>query len=168
MVKPSARRTVRGGRRACRRVPCTRPASECHRVESEARRDWVNLKLTFTSRPIDPALPGSATQGQIRKEDAKLDISAEGLVVILLVGLTAGWLAGQIVQGAGFGLFGDLTIGVTGAFLAGWLLPQFGILLGTGIVATIINATSGALLLLLAVRFAQGGWRGNWPRWKRW
>lgn len=89
-----------------------------------------------------------------------MEISGEGLLVILLVGLVAGWLAGQIVQGQGFGLVGDMIIGVVGAFLAGWLLPQFGIMLGSGMVAAIINATIGALVLLLIVRVARRGWRG--------
>lgn len=51
-------------------------------------------------------------------------ISGESLLIILLVGLVAGWLAGQIVQGTGFGLIGDLMIGVIGAFIGGWLLPN--------------------------------------------
>src|SRR5271166_4788396 len=66
-------------------------------------------------------------------------MSGEGLLIILVVGLIAGWLAGQIVQGTGFGLVGDLIIGIVGAFIGGWLLPQLGIHLGVGIVAAIIN-----------------------------
>lgn len=96
-----------------------------------------------------------------------MDISAEGLLVILLVGLVAGWLAGQIVQRAGFGLVGDLVIGVSGAFLGGWLLPQLGTPLGAGLVAAIINATIGAVLLLLVMGHVRGrgGWRRNWLGW---
>ena len=63
-----------------------------------------------------------------------MHISNESLLVILFVGLVAGWLAGQIVRGAGFGLIGDLVIGIIGAFIGDWLLPQVGIHLGTGIV----------------------------------
>ena len=58
-------------------------------------------------------------------------MSGESLLIILVVGLIAGWLAGQIVQGTGFGLIGDLIIGVVGAFIGGWLLPQLGIHLGS-------------------------------------
>ena len=58
-------------------------------------------------------------------------------------------LAGQIVQGTGFGNLGDLLRGIAGAFIGSWLLPQLGLHLGSGIISAIINATIGALLLLL-------------------
>jgi uncharacterized membrane protein YeaQ/YmgE (transglycosylase-associated protein family) len=94
-----------------------------------------------------------------------MHMSSESLLVIVLVGLIAGWLAGQIIRGTGFGLIGDLIIGILGAFIGDWLLPQIGIHLGVGIVSAIINATIGAVLLLLIVRLLRGG--GNWggSRW---
>lgn len=89
-----------------------------------------------------------------------MNLSNESLLIIVLVGLVAGWLAGQIVRGTGFGLIGDLIIGIVGAFIGGWLLPQLGIHLGAGIVAAIVNATIGAVLLLLVIRLVRGGgWR---------
>ncbi len=91
-------------------------------------------------------------------------LSNESLLVILLVGLIAGYLAGQIVQGSGFGLIGDIGIGIVGAFIGDWLLPQLGIHLGVGIVSGIIDATIGAILLLLVLRLVQGG---GWGR-RRW
>ena len=95
-----------------------------------------------------------------------MHMSNESLLVILVVGVVAGWLAGKIVQGTGFGIIGDLIIGVVGAFIGGWLLPQLGIQLGAGIVSAIINATIGAVLLLFVLRLLRGrsGWRGNWGR----
>ena len=81
-----------------------------------------------------------------------MHMSAESLLVILLIGAIAGWLAGQIVQGTGFGLVGDIIIGIVGAFIASWLFPQLGIHLGAGIVAAIIAATIGAVLLLVTGR----------------
>jgi uncharacterized membrane protein YeaQ/YmgE (transglycosylase-associated protein family) len=75
----------------------------------------------------------------------------ESILIILLVGAIAGWLAGLIVRGAGFGLIGDIVIGIVGAFIAGWLLPRLGIHLGSGIVGAIINATIGAVILLLVI-----------------
>ena len=87
-----------------------------------------------------------------------MHISNQGLLVILLVGLVAGWLAGKIVRGAGFGLIGDLIIGIIGAFIGDWLLPQLGIHLGEGIIALIVNATIGAVLLLFVVQLLHGGW----------
>ena len=86
-----------------------------------------------------------------------MHMSSESLLVILFVGLVAGWLAGQIVQGTGFGLVGDLIIGILGAFFGSWLLPQLGIRLGTGLISAIVNATIGAVLLLLIVRLVRGG-----------
>ena len=68
-----------------------------------------------------------------------MHISNESLLVILVVGLVAGWLAGKIVQGAGFGLIGDIAIGIVGAFIGDWLRPKIGIHLGTGIVSAIVN-----------------------------
>jgi len=56
-----------------------------------------------------------------------MHLSSQGLLIILLVGLVAGWLAGQIVQGTGFGIIGDIVIGVLGAFVGSWLFPQLGI-----------------------------------------
>jgi uncharacterized membrane protein YeaQ/YmgE (transglycosylase-associated protein family) len=97
-------------------------------------------------------------------------LSSESLLVILLVGLVAGWLAGQIVQGTGFGLIGDLMIGVVGAFIGDWLLPQLGIHFGSGVISAIIDATIGAVLLLLIIRLVRGGsgWRARLGRgWNR-
>jgi uncharacterized membrane protein YeaQ/YmgE (transglycosylase-associated protein family) len=96
-----------------------------------------------------------------------MHISGESLLLILVVGVIAGWLAGQIVQGTGFGLVGDLLIGVVGAFIGTWLLPQLGVHLGAGIVAAIVNATIGAILLLVLLRAVRGsrrfgGWRTPW------
>ena len=72
-----------------------------------------------------------------------MHMSNESLLIILGVGLIAGWLAGQIVQGTGLGIVGDLIVGIVGAFIGSWLLPQLGIHLGSGIIAAIINATIG-------------------------
>ena len=86
-----------------------------------------------------------------------MQMSGESLLIILLVGLIAGWLAGQIVQGTGFGIIGDLLIGIVGAFIGSWLLPQLGLHLGAGLISAIINATIGALLLLFVIRLVRGG-----------
>jgi uncharacterized membrane protein YeaQ/YmgE (transglycosylase-associated protein family) len=95
-------------------------------------------------------------------------MSNEGLLVIVAVGLVAGWLAGQIMRGAGYGLVGDLSIGVIGAYIGDWLLPRLGILLGVGLIAAIVDATIGALLLLFVFRLVAGRrrWLGGWGR--RW
>ena len=64
-----------------------------------------------------------------------MHISGEGLLVIIIVGLIAGWLAGKIVMGGGFGLIGDIAIGIVGALVGSWLLPQLGIHLGAASLA---------------------------------
>ena len=78
-------------------------------------------------------------------------MTLEGLIIWLIVGAIAGWLAGLIVKGYGFGLIGNIVVGIIGAFIAGWLLPKLGIVIGTGIVASIINAMIGAVILLVII-----------------
>jgi uncharacterized membrane protein YeaQ/YmgE (transglycosylase-associated protein family) len=100
-------------------------------------------------------------------------MSNESLIVIIIVGIVAGWLAGVIVRGGGFGLIGDLAIGIVGAFIGDWLLPNLGIHLGVGTIALIVNATLGAIVLLIVIRLLTGfgGYGGGWgrPRWgSRW
>jgi uncharacterized membrane protein YeaQ/YmgE (transglycosylase-associated protein family) len=87
-------------------------------------------------------------------------MSGESLIVILFVGLVAGWLAGKIVRGAGFGIIGDILIGIIGAFIASWLFPKLGIHIGVGLVSEIIYSAIGAIILLLIVRLVRGG--GRW------
>ena len=71
------------------------------------------------------------------------------ILAVLVIGAIAGWLAGLIVRGAGFGLIGNIVIGIIGALLASWLLPQLGVHLGAGWVRDIINATIGAVIILV-------------------
>lgn len=99
-------------------------------------------------------------------------MSGESLLVILFVGLIAGWLAGQIVRGGGFGIVGDIVVGIIGAFIGDWLLPRLGLHLGVGLVAAIVDATIGAIVLLLIVRLVRGGgfsegsgWGRRWGGW---
>ena len=77
------------------------------------------------------------------------------IVLWLIIGAVAGWLAGQVVSGGGFGLVGDIVVGIVGAFVAGWLFPQLGISIGGGLVGSIIAATVGACLLLFVARMVR-------------
>ena len=79
-------------------------------------------------------------------------IMLESLIIWLIVGAIAGWLAGMVVKGAGFGLVGDIVVGIIGAVIAGWLLPQIGIVLGGGVIGAIIDAFIGAVILLFILR----------------
>jgi uncharacterized membrane protein YeaQ/YmgE (transglycosylase-associated protein family) len=78
-------------------------------------------------------------------------MAIQAIIIFLIVGAVAGWLAGQIVQGVGFGLIGNIVVGIVGAFIAGLILPQIGILIGGGIIGSIINATIGAVILLFVI-----------------
>ena len=71
---------------------------------------------------------------------------------VLIVGLIAGWLAGVLVKGGGFGLIGDLVVGVIGAFLGGFLFTSLGVSAGGGLLGAIVVATIGAVVLLFLVR----------------
>ena len=86
-------------------------------------------------------------------------ISNESIIVILFVGLVAGWLAGKIVRGTGFGIIGDILVGIAGALVASLLFPRLGFHLGTGLVSEIIYSAIGAVVLLLIVRLLRTGGR---------
>jgi len=77
----------------------------------------------------------------------------EGVIAWLIIGAVAGWLAGKIVEGAGFGLIVDIIVGVVGAFIGGWLAGVLGIDIGGGLIGSLIVAVIGAVVLLLVLRF---------------
>ena len=77
------------------------------------------------------------------------------LIVWLILGAVAGWLAGLIMSGGGFGLVGDIIVGNIGAFIAGSLFPFLGIRLGGGIVGEVIAAAIGAIILLFVARLVR-------------
>ena len=83
-------------------------------------------------------------------------MAIESLLVFILIGAIAGWLAGLIVKGFGFGLLGNILVGIVGAFLGGWLLGMLGFF-PDGIVGSIITATIGAVVLLLIIRLVRRG-----------
>jgi uncharacterized membrane protein YeaQ/YmgE (transglycosylase-associated protein family) len=72
-----------------------------------------------------------------------------GILAALIIGAIAGWLAGLIVHGAGFGLIGNIAVGIVGALVASWVLPQLHVDLATGTVGTIVDATIGAVIVLV-------------------
>ena len=72
-----------------------------------------------------------------------------GILAALIIGAIAGWLAGLIVHGAGFGLIGNIVIGIIGALVASWPLPQLHVQLASGTVGSIIDATVGAVIVLV-------------------
>ena len=80
-------------------------------------------------------------------------MTIEGIIIVLIIGAIAGWLAGVIVKGGGFGLVGNIIVGIVGAFVASWLLPQLGVSFSVGgpIITSILYATIGAVVVLLIV-----------------
>src|SRR3981081_2251263 len=94
------------------------------------------------------------TQGGI-----PMQLSHESILGILFLALVAGWLGGKIVRGTGFGIIGDILVGIAGALVASFLFPKLGIHLGTGLVSNIIYSAIGAVVLLLIVRLIRTGGR---------
>jgi uncharacterized membrane protein YeaQ/YmgE (transglycosylase-associated protein family) len=78
-------------------------------------------------------------------------IDPQTLIIWLIIGAVAGWLAGQIMTGGGFGLVGNIIVGIIGALVGGWLLPRLGVYIGGGVVGAIINAAIGAIIVLFVI-----------------
>ena len=72
-----------------------------------------------------------------------------GILAVIVIGAIAGWLAGLIVRGAGFGLIGNIVVGIIGALVAGWVLPQLHVELAAGMLGSILDATVGAVIVLV-------------------
>jgi uncharacterized membrane protein YeaQ/YmgE (transglycosylase-associated protein family) len=73
------------------------------------------------------------------------------IIIFLLIGAVAGWLAGLVVRGYGFGLIGNIAVGIVGALIAGWLFPRLGVGLPAGTIGQIISAAIGAVILLVII-----------------
>ena len=95
-----------------------------------------------------------------------MTLSGESLLVIVVVGIVAGWLAGLIVQGGGLGLIGDLLVGIVGAFIGNWLMAALHVHFAAGLVGAIVNAMIGAVVLLFVLRLftGYGGYGGGYSR----
>lgn len=79
------------------------------------------------------------------------------LIVLLIVGAVAGWLASNIVKGRGQGFVANVVVGILGAFIAALILPRIGFGFGGGLLAQILQATIGAVILLVALRLIRRG-----------
>ena len=79
----------------------------------------------------------------------------QDILIWLVIGAMAGWLAGQFIRGGGFGLIGDIVVCILGAVIAGYLLPLIGVHLGAGFIRSVISAFIGACLLLTIVRLVK-------------
>lgn len=72
-------------------------------------------------------------------------------IYVIIIGAVAGWLAGQLFRGYGFGLLGNIVVGVIGSFIGFWLMAKLGVSLGTGVISTILTSVIGAGVLLFIV-----------------
>jgi uncharacterized membrane protein YeaQ/YmgE (transglycosylase-associated protein family) len=127
-------------------------------IEPRAPAKWESSHQAIVDR-LEPASGVARQQGQVLQGEVLMQMSNESLLVILFVGLVAGWLAGKIVRGTGFGIIGDILVGIAGALVASLLFPKLGIAIGTGLVREIIYSAIGAILLLLVVRLVRTGGR---------
>ncbi len=75
----------------------------------------------------------------------------EGILITLLIGAVAGWLAGEIRRGYGFGLLGNIVVGIVGAFVGSWICRETGLFLGAGLLGNILTAVLGALVFLFLI-----------------
>ena len=82
-------------------------------------------------------------------------MSGNYFIWFLIVGLIAGWLAGVLVKGGGFGVLGDIVIGIIGAFLGGFLFNSLGVSSGGGMLGAILVATIGAVVLIFLIRLVK-------------
>lgn len=81
--------------------------------------------------------------------------AGNNLLILLVVGAIAGWLAGVVMKGGGFGLIGDIIVGIVGAFLGSWLFSLLGVSAGGGTLGLLITAFIGAVVLLLLIRLVK-------------
>ncbi|MDX2043368.1 MAG: GlsB/YeaQ/YmgE family stress response membrane protein [Acidobacteriota bacterium] len=78
-------------------------------------------------------------------------MDATGLLIFLLVGAAAGWIAGNLMRGGGFGLVGNIVVGIIGAFLGSWLLGLLKVSIGSGLINSLVTSVIGAVVLLFLV-----------------
>src|ERR1700691_1125944 len=127
-------------------------ATAANLIEAAVRADWSrHVRQLWVGCERRARKSRAPTGGEL-----VMQMSNEGILVILFVGLIAGWLAGKVVRGTGFGLIGDLIVGIAGALVASLLFRRLGIHLGTGLVSEIIYSAIGAVVLLLIVRLLRG------------
>lgn len=83
-------------------------------------------------------------------------MESTGLIAFLFIGAIAGWLAGTLMKGGGFGLFGNIVVGIIGAVIGGYVFGLLGISAG-GMIGAIVTATAGAAILLYFVGLIKKG-----------
>jgi uncharacterized membrane protein YeaQ/YmgE (transglycosylase-associated protein family) len=82
-------------------------------------------------------------------------MGAHGILAWIVIGTIAGWLAGKVIKGGGYGFAGDIVVGIVGAIIGGLLTGALGISIGSGLIASIVIATIGAVVLVFALRMVK-------------
>ena len=127
-------------------------AAYCGSHDPQGRRSTGEQYAAMGEAAIVVRARIATYQLRIAREDP---MNSESILIWLVVGAVAGWLAGQFIKGGGFGLIGNIVVGIIGSVIAGYLLPLIGVQLGTGFVRSVINAFIGACLLLTIVRLVR-------------
>jgi uncharacterized membrane protein YeaQ/YmgE (transglycosylase-associated protein family) len=83
---------------------------------------------------------------------AQKEAATMGFIEFILVGMIAGWLAGKVMKGGGYGVLVDIILGILGGILGGWLFGMLGIWQGGGVIASLIVAFIGAVILVAITR----------------
>src|SRR6516164_3137768 len=113
-------------------------------VGTNIGRYLYNFFVYLASRPI-------AGLREVHSQGGRNRMTITDLIIFLVIGAIAGWLAGQIMRGGGFGLIGNIVVGIIGSLIGGWLFGLFGIAAG-GLIGSIIAAVVGAIILIAIVR----------------
>jgi uncharacterized membrane protein YeaQ/YmgE (transglycosylase-associated protein family) len=133
---------------AIRSLACVDRAQEI-RVPPNIHRTLVGVVDAVTALVFNCTV-GDGRRGRVATWGRNA-MSVESLIILIIIGAIAGWLAGVIVKGVGFGLVGNIVVGIVGAFIGTWVLGALGISIGGGTLASIINATIGAVILLFII-----------------
>src|SRR5262245_2133519 len=124
--------------RAHASLSCSPTPVNCHPQASTRPLLWYSIVLFGGRHRGRAAFGGKA-------------MSLQALIILIIVGAIAGWLAGIIVKGVGFGLVGNIIVGIVGALIGTWVLGALGVAIGGSFVRDIINATIGAVILLFII-----------------
>jgi uncharacterized membrane protein YeaQ/YmgE (transglycosylase-associated protein family) len=141
------------------RLSASTPAVGPHANPAPSERTRAKRAPPVAKPAADPIAPIAHLRHDCSSEFATSDLvrglarrkNDMHLLWFLLIGLVAGWLTGQLMKGGGYGLIGDLVLGVVGAFVGGWIFGALGIHAG-GLIGSLITATVGAVVLVLLVR----------------
>lgn len=129
------------------------PIISWHRIGTVATHDQGHAAIVASDAPIFRSAEGArADDGQGRGRYN----AAMNLILYLVIGGLAGFLAGRLLKGRGFGLIVNVVVGVAGSFVGGWVFGLLGIRIGGGMLGSLVTATAGAVILLAVLNALKG------------